>query len=125
TARLYHELIYRPVLDNPAVPPRVKARFVDPMLLLRTDTLPDDPARWAYQLKFDGYRAVAYKTGGKLYLRSRNNKDFTGRYPAIVRGLAKLPNETVIDGELIALGADGRPSFGALQNYASATTPVL
>jgi ATP-dependent DNA ligase len=48
----------------------VNARFIEPMLLLRTDALPDDPARWDYQLKLDGYRAVAFKTGGKVYLRS-------------------------------------------------------
>jgi bifunctional non-homologous end joining protein LigD len=76
------------------------------MLLLRTETLPDDPTRWEYQLKFDGYRAVAFKTGGTLHLRSRNDNDFTKRYPAIVRGLAKLPNETVIDGEVVALDED-------------------
>ena len=74
---------------------RTKAGFIEPMLLLRTDRLPDDPARWSYQLKFDGYRAVAFKTGQKVHLRSRNDKDFNGRYPAVVRGLAKLPNDTV------------------------------
>jgi bifunctional non-homologous end joining protein LigD len=100
---------------------RVKARFIEPMLLLRAETLPDEPARWAYQLKLDGYRAVAFKTGGKLHLRSRNNNDFTVRYPAILDGLAKLPNETVVDGELVALDEHGRPSFNALQNYASSS----
>jgi bifunctional non-homologous end joining protein LigD len=98
---------------------RVKAGFVEPMLLLRTDALPDDPARWDYQLKFDGYRAIAFKTGGLLHLRSRNDNDFAARYPTIVRGLAKLPNDTVIDGELVALDESGRPSFGALQNSAA------
>ena len=104
---------------------RTKAGFIEPMLLLRTDRLPDDPARWSYQLKFDGYRAIAFKSGGKVHLRSRNDKDFNVRYPAVVRGLTKLPKETVIDGELIALGDDGRPSFNALQNYGSASTPIL
>jgi DNA ligase D-like protein (predicted ligase) len=104
---------------------RVKVGFIQPMLLLRTERLPDDPARWSYQLKFDGYRAVAFKTGGRVYLRSRNDNDFSVRYPTVVRGLAKLPNETVIDGELVALGDDGRPSFNALQNYASPSTTIL
>jgi bifunctional non-homologous end joining protein LigD len=102
---------------------RVKAGFVEPMLLLRTDMLPDDPERWEYQLKFDGYRAIAFKTGGILHVRSRNDNDFTSRYPAIVQGLAKLPNETLIDGEVVALDEDGRPSFNALQNF-DARTPV-
>jgi DNA ligase D-like protein (predicted ligase) len=103
---------------------RVKAGFVEPMLLLRTDTLPDDAARWEYQLKFDGYRAIAFKTGGTLHLRSRNDNDFSRRYPAIVRGLAGLPDETVIDGEVVALDEDGRPSFNALQNYNGSNTPI-
>ena len=105
--------------------PRTRVGFIEPMLLLRTDKLPDDPARWSYQLKLDGYRAIAFKTGGKVHLRSRNDNDFNARYSKVVRGLAKLPNETVIDGELIALADDGRPSFNALQNYGAASTPIL
>jgi bifunctional non-homologous end joining protein LigD len=107
------------------VPARVKAGFISPMLLVRTEQLPDDPARWAYQLKLDGYRAIAFKTGGKVYLRSRNDNSFNDRYPAVVRGLERMPNETVIDGELIALDENGRPSFSALQNNGSAATPVI
>ena len=51
------------------------------MLLLRSDRLPDDPESWLYQLKLDGFRAIAFKTGNKIYLRSRNDKDFAVRYP--------------------------------------------
>src|SRR5262245_57815488 len=72
------------------------ARFVEPMLLLQTDTLPEGE-RWRYELKLDGYRAIAFKSGGRLRLRSRNDKDFATRYPSILAGLAKLPDETVID----------------------------
>jgi DNA ligase D-like protein (predicted ligase) len=100
---------------------RVKAGFVEPMLLLPTDALPDEPARWEYQLKFDGYRAIAFKTGGKVHLRSRNNNDFSRRYGSVLKGLTNLPNETVIDGELVALDEEGRPSFNALQNQAGST----
>jgi bifunctional non-homologous end joining protein LigD len=103
----------------------VKARFIEPMLLLRTDTLPDDGARWEYQLKFDGYRAIAFKTGGKVHLRSRNDNDFTSRYRAVVVGLARLPDETVIDGEILALDDNGRPSFSMLQNRGASTIPVF
>lgn len=94
------------------------------MLLLRTDTLPDEPRRWSYQIKLDGYRAIAFKSGGTVQLRSRNDNDFNGRYPSVVRGLEGLPNETVIDGEVVALDEDGRPSFNALQNYAPGT-PIV
>ena len=98
------------------MPAKAKGRFIEPMLLLRTDTLPNDGERWEYQLKFDGYRAIAFKTGGRVQLRSRNDNDFSGRYAGVVKGLAKLPNETVIDGEVIALDDEGRPSFNILQN---------
>jgi DNA ligase D-like protein (predicted ligase) len=103
---------------------RVKAGFVEPMLLLRTDALPDDASRWEYQLKFDGYRAVAFKAGGIVHLRSRNDNDFAVRYPAVVKALQRLPNETVIDGEVVALDEDGRPSFNALQNQGS-LSPII
>ena len=104
---------------------KVKGRFIDPMLLLRTDALPNESSRWEYQLKFDGYRAIAFKTGGKIHLRSRNDNDFSIRYSGVVKGLAKLPDETVIDGEVIAVDEDGRPSFNILQNYGSSEAPVF
>lgn len=48
-----------------------------------------------------------------------------GRYPSILNGLAKLPDETVIDGEIVAFDEDGRPSLNALRNYGSAPAPVI
>lgn len=86
------------------------------MLLARTDALPKDREHWSYELKADGYRAVAFRTGGRTSLRSRNDNDFSERYPTVARALARLPAETVIDGELIALDPDGRPSFNLLQH---------
>jgi ATP-dependent DNA ligase len=62
---------------------KAKGRFIEPMLLLRTDALPNEGNRWEYRLKFDGYRAIAFKTGGKIHLRSRNDKDFSIRYRLI------------------------------------------
>ena len=95
------------------------------MLLLSTDRLPDERSKWEYQLKLDGYRAIAFKSGNRVHLRSRNDNDFSARYPAVMRGLAKLPDETVIDGEVVALDAEGRPSFNALQNFNGSQTPVV
>lgn len=92
---------------------KAKARFIEPMLLLRTEALPDG-SDWEYELKLDGYRAIAIKTDGRVQLRSRNNKDFVGRYPAIARALAPVPNETVLDGEVVAFDESGRPSFNRL-----------
>src|SRR5258705_8697426 len=94
------------------------------MLLLRTDRLPEG-ATWQFEIKLDGYRAIAFKSGGRVQLRSRNDKDFNGKYPSIVKALAALPDETVIDGEVVALDAEGRPSFNALQNYGSGNAPLL
>ena len=79
-----------------------RAAFVEPMLLLRVDNLPEGDA-WQYELKFDGYRALGIKTGGTIQLRSRNDNDFSRRYPAIAQALSSLPNETVVDGEVVAL----------------------
>jgi bifunctional non-homologous end joining protein LigD len=69
--------------------------------------------------------AIAFKSGGKVHLRARNDEDFNRRYPAIVKALAAMPDETVIDGEIVALDEAGRPSFNALQNYGSSRTPIL
>ena len=91
------------------------------MLLLRTEALPDDSARWAYELKLDGYRALAFASGGRLHLRSRNDNDFAGRYAPILPGLKTLPAETVVDGEIVAFDEAGRPSFTLLQNYGAGT----
>jgi DNA ligase D-like protein (predicted ligase) len=88
------------------------------MLLLRSETLPEG-RDWIYELKLDGYRALVIKTGRKIQLRSRNANDFSVRYPSIVKALGPLPNETVIDGELVAFDPSGRPSFNLLQNASS------
>lgn len=93
------------------------------MLLLRTEVLPTGRDQ-VYELKFDGFRAEAIKSAGTVYLRSRNNKDFNARYPAIAKALSGMPDDTVIDGEVVALES-GRPSFNALQNYGSNAAPLL
>jgi bifunctional non-homologous end joining protein LigD len=75
--------------------------------------------------KLDGFRAVAVKTGGRVLLRSRNNRDFNRKYPALVQVLVPMPDETVIDGEIVALDRSGRPSFSALQDYTPDATPLV
>src|ERR1700676_2519532 len=82
--------------------PKAKATFIEPMLLLRTGAL-SEAAEWLYELKLDGYRALGINGAGRVQFRSRNDNDFSVRYPGIVRALASLPSETVIDGEVVAL----------------------
>jgi ATP-dependent DNA ligase len=88
---------------------KAKVGFIEPMLLLRTEQLPEG-VQWTYELKLDGFRALAVKTGGQVRLRSRNDKDFNERYPAVVKALAALPDE-VIDGEIVAMDESGPPFF--------------
>ena len=90
--------------------PKAKAAFIEPMLLLRTEALPEG-SNWLYELKLDGYRIDCdQKQGtGASHLRSRNDNDFSVKYPAIPKALALLPDETVIDGEVVALDGFGRP----------------
>jgi bifunctional non-homologous end joining protein LigD len=73
---------------------RIKAHFIEPMLLLRTEMLPTGKDQ-VYELKFDGFRAEAVKSAGTVNLRSRNNKDFNARYPAIAKALSGMPDDTV------------------------------
>ena len=103
---------------------KTKATFIEPMLLLRTERLPQGPD-WFYEIKLDGYRALAIKSGGKVQLRSRNDNDFTERYSLIAIALRAMPDETVLDGEVTALDEEGRPSFNLLQNYGSSKAPLV
>ena len=105
------------------MPEKAKARFIDPMLLLKTEKLPEGPDA-LNEIKLDGYRSIAFKTGGKAHLRSRNDNDFASRYPSIAKALQAMPDETVIDGEVVALDAT-EPSFNLLQNYASSKPPLI
>jgi len=110
---------------TPCVATRMaKAAFVEPMLLLRSSSLPDGDD-WIREIKLDGYRAIAFKSAGKIHLRSRNDNDMAVRYPIIAKALAKLPDNTVVDGELVALDEEDRPSFNLLQNYGNSSGPLL
>jgi ATP-dependent DNA ligase len=80
---------------------------------------------WTYELKLDGYRLLTVKTGGKVTLYSRRGTDLTKRFAYVTAGLASLPDETVIDGELVALGDQGKPDFNLLQNFRSAESHLM
>src|SRR5215469_7442196 len=93
----------------------MKAHFIEPMLCGAVSELPSGP-EWSYELKLDGYRGLAIKAGGLCKLLSRNGKDLTARFRVITRALQPLPDDTMLDGEIVALDGEGRPSFSLLQN---------
>lgn len=75
---------------------------------------------WLYELKLDGYRALLLKQGKQIRILSRNEKDLTPMYPGIAAaGLHLNAEQAVVDGEIVALAEDGRPSFQALQHRGS------
>jgi DNA ligase D-like protein (predicted ligase) len=96
--------------------PRQRPAFVTPMAAQPTRALPEGP-QWLYELKLDGYRALIIKDRDRIEIRSRNEKNLTAMYPAVARDARRLNAETaVVDGEIVALDAHGRPSFQALQH---------
>src|SRR3954452_17075966 len=87
---------------------------VEPMLA-RTGSLPDGE-NWGFEVKWDGVRAIAFIEGGRSRLASRKGNDITPRYPELRElGRALGTSEAVLDGEVVAFDADGRPSFQRLQ----------
>jgi bifunctional non-homologous end joining protein LigD len=85
-------------------------------MLAKLSKLPASDDGWAVEVKWDGVRAIAYCRPGRLELRSRNLNDVTAQYPEVRRLSRQLGAcEAVLDGELVAFGEQGRPSFGRLQ----------
>src|SRR6516164_4572350 len=96
--------------------PVCSAAFRLPMECLAVPKLPNGLG-WLYEIKLDGYRAIAVKSGGKLNLFSRRRNSFNRQYALVFECLADLPDDTVIDGEIVALNESGRPDFNLLQHY--------
>ena len=89
------------------------------MAALAVKKLPEGE-EWLYELKWDGYRALLIKDGEDVQIRSRNDNDLTAMYPGIAAaGRRQKMKQIVLDGEIVALGEDGRPSFQALQHRRS------
>jgi hypothetical protein len=102
--------------------PGHEAAFIEPMECLAVPKLPDGPG-WVYEIKLDGYRALAFNSDRKLGL-SRKRKGFHRQYVHIFDALSELPPNTVLDGEIVALDDAGRPNFNLLQCFRAKASRV-
>jgi bifunctional non-homologous end joining protein LigD len=110
-----------PPASDPAHPREAMPEHVVPMLA-RTGQLPADERGWAFEVKWDGVRAIVYSRPGELRLESRNLNEITDSYPELARlNRALSSHSAILDGEIVAFDASspegerGRPSFAALQ----------
>jgi len=102
--------------------PKRKAEFIQPMECAPVPKLLDGPG-WLYEIKLDGYRAIAVKSD-RVNLFSRRHKSFNSQYPYLVEALVELPEGTVVDGEVVALDESGRPNFNLLQSFRSEASHI-
>jgi len=103
---------------------RLRRRY-EVMLATPDENVPKGDS-WLFEVKWDGYRALAYLRGGEVQLLSRNGNDLTARFAAVAKELAKAVKtpDCVLDGEVCALDGDGRPSFSAMQQ-GKPGTPIV
>ena len=95
--------------------------FIEAMKALAVEELPEGD--WLYEIKHDGYRALAFKDGKDVRLISRKNKPFN--YPELVGSLKLLAvQQVILDGEIATLDEKGRSSFQLLQDYKSSEQRV-
>ena len=104
-----------PSLDPPGSRVAAQPSFVEPMLAT-PGAAPFDDDAWLFEAKWDGYRIQAIVAGGSVALRTRNRQDAARLFPELLGRPAWLAAaEAIVDGEVVALDADGRPDFGLLQ----------
>lgn len=96
---------------------RKLSKFITPMMAQLSDLPPFDSPEWIFEIKWDGYRAIAEidKKGNKLY--SRNGLSFDKAYPKVFEALKQIRTNAIIDGEIVVFDESGRPNFQKLQNY--------
>jgi bifunctional non-homologous end joining protein LigD len=104
-------------LRAPHPPPeRLLERLFPPMLATLVAKPPADEASWIYELKYDGFRALAAVSGGRVAVWSRNRLDLGSRFRPVAQAVGRVVvGEAVIDGEIVALDAHGAPRFQLLQ----------
>jgi bifunctional non-homologous end joining protein LigD len=101
---------------TPEPPREAMPKHLVPMLA-GAGGLPDDDDAWAYEVKWDGVRAIAYWQPGRWRVESRNLNDITPRYPELrALGVELGSHEVILDGEIVAFDEQGHPSFALLQH---------
>jgi DNA ligase D-like protein (predicted ligase) len=106
-----------------AARPTSKASFIETMDCLPVTKLPVGEG-WTYEIKLDGYRLEAVKSGGKVTLYSRRHNVLNEKFEYIADALRALPDETVLDGEIVAIDESGKTDFNLLQNFRSAASKI-
>ncbi len=103
---------------------RVDARSIDVMLAEPADKAFTRDG-WLFELKLDGYRLIASKLHGEALLLTRNGNDYTAVFPEIARAIKALPFDAcIVDGEVVVMDAQGKPSFSRLQQRGRLTSPL-
>lgn len=104
-----------------ALPGKTKklSKYIHPMLAREVPKAFSNK-EWIYEIKWDGYRAIAEINKDKVQLYSRNGNTFNESYPLVTNELQKLKINAVLDGEIVVLDDNGTPSFQLLQHYKSA-----
>jgi bifunctional non-homologous end joining protein LigD len=94
-------------------------------MLAKESTEVFDSKEWLYEIKWDGYRAVAEVSSSEIKLYSRNGNDFSQNYPALASELKVIKHEAVLDGEIVVLNENGFPDFQKIQHYEENTNYPL
>ncbi|MDC8103500.1 DNA ligase D [Chryseobacterium sp. PTM-20240506] len=105
-------------------PKKAFYNHVQPMLATLVDK-PFEDKNWLYEVKWDGYRAVSFLKGGKVEIKSRNDKSFNEKFYPVYDSLKALNLNVILDGEIVVVGEDGKADFGSLQNWRSEADGTL
>lgn len=109
---------------KPQGPPLTKLKFIEPMYARLVNELPEGK-EWLYEVKFDGYRCLAGRDSTGVTLWSRRGNLFTKQFPHIASACERLPPGTLVDGEIVALDANGWISFNLPQHHRSKAQALL
>lgn len=99
--------------------------FIEPMKAQISDRPAFDSEDWLFEIKWDGYRAIAEINGENNRLYSRNGNTFDKAYPKVFSALSSIKSNAVIDGEIVVFDETGKPNFQRLQNYSSRDKHII